>query len=52
MDKELIQNITTIHRALGVIEGVMLVSDLKVAEALGTAVKMIDDVLSEVTRNA
>ena len=41
-------SISAIQRGLGVIEGVMLASDLKTAEALGTAVEMIDEALKEV----
>lgn len=43
-----IKSISTIERALGIIEGVMLVSDEKSSQALATAVEMIDEAMKEV----
>ena len=43
-----ISNLSTIHRALGIIEGVMLLADDRVQTTLCTAVEMIDDALKEV----
>ena len=47
-NEKLISSIDTIQRALGIIEGVMLLSDQKVEQALATAVEMIDEALKEV----
>ncbi len=47
-NEKLISASTTIQRALGIIEGVMLLSDQKVEQALATAVEMIDEALKEV----
>lgn len=38
----------TMHRALGVIEGVMLLSDKDASEALGCAVEMLEEALKVV----
>ena len=38
-------NISTIQRALGIIEGVMLLAEPKAEQALATAVEMIDEAL-------
>lgn len=38
----------TIQRALGIIEGVMLLADDKTQQTLATAVEMIDSVWNEV----
>ena len=48
MDQHKISQLNTINRALGIIEGVMIVSDFNQAEALGTAVEMIDEVIKEI----
>ena len=40
--------ISTINRALGIIEGVMMSVDEKTALPLATAVEMIDETLKEV----
>ena len=45
------KQMSVIQRALGIIEGVMLLADLKVAETLGTAVEMMDDALKEVLKD-
>jgi hypothetical protein len=42
---------STINRALGIIEGVMLVSEMKEQQALATAVEMLDEVLKEVLKD-
>ena len=47
-NEKLINQISNVNRALGIIEGVMLVSDTKVEDTLATAVSMIDEVLNEV----
>ena len=39
---------STISRALGIIEGVMLLSDDKTQQAIATAVEMIDEALKVV----
>lgn len=43
-----ISKFSTIQRALGIIEGVMLLSDDRIQLALGTAVEMIDEALKGV----
>ena len=40
-------NISTIERALGIIEGVALVSDKNASDALTCAVEMIDSALDD-----
>lgn len=47
-NEKLLNQISTINRALGIIEGVMLVSDDKMQQALATAVEMIDEAMKEV----
>ena len=47
-NEKILSQISTINRALGIIEGVMLISDTKVESTLGTAVSMIDEVINEV----
>lgn len=52
MEHEKVVNcFSTLSRALGIIEGVMLVSEPKEQQALATAVEMIDGVLEEVLKN-
>lgn len=52
MEAEKVVNcISTINRALGIVEGVMLVSGSKEQKALAAAVEMIDEVLKEVLKN-
>lgn len=41
-------NFSTIQRALGIIEGVMLLADPKSEQALATAVEMIEEAIKEV----
>ena len=45
---ERMEAISTINRAIGVIEGVMLTTEHNVSEALGCAVEMLDDALKVV----
>lgn len=45
---KLISQISTIQRALGIVEGVMLLADPKLEQALATAVEMIDEAMKEV----
>jgi hypothetical protein len=42
--------IATINRALGIVEGVMMISDQKTEYTLSTAVSMIDEIMNEVTK--
>ena len=44
-NKKLISANSTVQRALGIIEGVMLLADPKAEQALATAVEMIDEAL-------
>jgi hypothetical protein len=46
-----INQISTIQRALGIIEGVMLLAEPKVEQTLATAVSMIDEVINEVQKD-
>ena len=45
---QLILYLSTVNQALGIIEGVMMVSDEKVEYTLATAVEMIDEALKGV----
>lgn len=47
-NEKTLSQISTINRALGIIEGVMLISDTRTENALATAVEMIDDAMKEV----
>lgn len=49
--EKVVNSLSTISRALGIIEGVMLVSEPKEQQALATAVEMIDEVLKEVLKH-
>lgn len=48
VDEKLIHINGTIQRALGIIEGVMLLADDKTQQTLATAVEMIDSAWNEV----
>ena len=48
MENKKLKALETINRALGVIEGVMLLSDKKITDTLEMAVSMIDEALKEV----
>lgn len=48
---QLIPYLSTVNRALGIIEGVMMVSDEKVEYTLATAVSMIDEAVNEVMKD-
>lgn len=48
---QLILYLSTVNRALGIIEGVMLVSEPKAEAALATAVSMIDEAINEVMKD-
>lgn len=47
-NEKLINQISTINRALGMIEGVMFLVDDKAEHVLATAASMIDEVMTEV----
>lgn len=47
-NEKLVSAHSTISRALGIIEGVMLLADDKTQQTLATAVEMIDEALKEV----
>ena len=49
--EKVVNSFSAINRALGIIEGVMLVSEPKEQQALCTAVEMIDEALKEVFKN-
>jgi hypothetical protein len=42
------KQICLIQRAIGIIEGVAMMSEMRVGEALGTAVEMIDMAVEEI----
>lgn len=46
-NEKLMSQISTINRALGIIEGVMLLAEPKVENTLATAVSMIDEAMEE-----
>ena len=46
-EKDLVR-VSVIHRALGIIEGVMLLADPKTEQALATAVEMLDEAMKGV----
>ena len=48
VNEKLISANGTIQRALGIIDGVMLLADQKLEQALATAVEMIDGAWNEV----
>lgn len=48
VNEKTISQVSTINRALGIIEGVMLLADQKTEQALATAVEMIDEALKGV----
>ena len=50
-NKILLYDTSTVQRALGIIEGVMLLADPKAEQALATAVEMIDEALKWVLKN-
>lgn len=47
-NEKMISANSTIQRALGIMEGVMLLADDKTQQAIATAVEMIDETLKEV----
>jgi hypothetical protein len=47
-DKKALSQLSTINRALGIIEGVMMAVDEKTALPLATAVEMIDETMKAV----
>lgn len=50
-NEKTLSQISTIQRALGIIEGVMLLADDKTQQALATAVEMIDEATKEVFKD-